>query len=294
MTDLFTDRAGTAAVDSVSTRTHEEPFSVVGPWKDDPAAAGQVVFTTVHSGHDLRPEVAERMTLAEEDRFREEDPFTDAIARGVGSGMVMHRSRFEVDLNRPRATSVYMEPSQCWGLDVWRGGRLEDAVAERSREVHDAWYAELGRRLDVLASRGPFAVFDVHSFNHRRDGADADAAPQEQNPDVNVGTGSLDREPWIPVVDAFMDSLARPLISGIGRRLDVRENVRFWGQNEARWAHRRHPDTACVLALEFKKEFMDEWTGTPDPAVVNELAAALADAADAVAQALADVKVPTP
>ncbi|MCR8676117.1 N-formylglutamate amidohydrolase [Micrococcus sp. HG099] len=294
MTDLAAEHPRTDAVESVSTRTHGEPFAVVGPWKDDPAAAGQVVFTTVHSGHDLRPEVAERMILPEDDRFREEDPFTDAIAGGVGSGMVMHRSRFEVDLNRPRATAVYMEPGQCWGLDVWRGGRLDEDVAERSRQVHDAWYAELGRRLDVLAARGPYAVFDVHSFNHRRDGADAGPAPQEQNPDVNVGTGSLDREPWIPVVDAFMDSMARPLVSGIGRRLDVRENVRFWGQNEARWAHRRHPDAACVLALEFKKEFMDEWTGRPDPAVVAELSAALADAADAVAQALADVKVPTP
>lgn len=294
MTDLAAEHPRTDAVDSVSTRTHDEPFAVVGPWTVDPTAAGQVVFTTVHSGHDLRPEVAERMILPEDDRFREEDPFTDAIARGVGSGMVMHRSRFEVDLNRPRATAVYMEPGQCWGLDVWRGGRLDEDVAERSRQVHDAWYAELGRRLDVLAARGPYAVFDVHSFNHRRDGADAGPAPQEQNPDVNVGTGSLDREPWIPVVDAFMDSMARPLVSGIGRRLDVRENVRFWGQNEARWAHRRHPDVACVLALEFKKEFMDEWTGRPDPAVVAELSAALADAADAVAQALADVKVPTP
>lgn len=208
MTPHATGPAHPAAVDSVSTRTHDEPFSVVGPWRHDPAAAGQVVFTTVHSGHDLRPEVAERMALTETARFREEDPFTDAIARGVGSGMIMHRSRFEVDLNRPRATAVYMEPAHCWGLDVWRQGRLDDAVAERSREVHDAWYAELGRRLDVLAARGPFVVFDVHSFNHRRDGADAAPAPQTGNPDVNVGTGSLDREPWIPVVDALMDSLA--------------------------------------------------------------------------------------
>lgn len=240
MTDLAAGHPRTDAVDSVSTRTHGEPFAVVGPWKDDPAAAGQVVFTTVHSGHDLRPEVAERMILPEDDRFREEDPFTDAIARGVGSGIVMHRARFEVDLNRPRATAVYMEPGQCWGLDVRRGGRLDEDVAERSRQVHDAWYAELGRRLDVLAARGPYAVFDVHSFNHRRDGADAGPAPQEQNPDVNVGTGSLDREPWIPVVDAFMDSMARPLqvdgeYAAFRRRStsdDVRSNMSAGGKAE--------------------------------------------------------------
>lgn len=283
-----------AAVDSVSVARHDEPFSVVGPWRDDVTAAGQVVFTAVHAGHDLRDEIRERMDLDEPVRFREEDPFTDAIGAGVGSDMVMHRSRSEVDLNRPRETCVYQRPEDCWDLDVWREGTLPDDVAERSRQLHDAWFAELGRRLDVLGRRGPFVVFDVHSYNHRRDGADAPAAPQEENPHVNLGTGSLDREPWSSVVDAFMDSMARPLISTLGTRLDVRENVKFFGQNEARWAHRAHPDTACVLALEFKKTYMDEWTGEPDPSVVAELRDALADAATAVEQALADVEVPTP
>ncbi|QCP08192.1 hypothetical protein FDF08_09520 [Micrococcus luteus] len=40
MTDLAAEHPRTDAVDSVSTRTHDEPFAVVGPWKDDPAAAG--------------------------------------------------------------------------------------------------------------------------------------------------------------------------------------------------------------------------------------------------------------
>jgi len=135
-----------------------------------------VVFTAVHSGHDLRDEIRERMVMDVDVRFREEDPFTDAIGAGVGSGMVMHRSRFEVDLNRPRETCVYQRPEDCWDLDVWREGTLPDEVAERSRQSHDAWFAELGR-LNVLARRGPFVVFDLHSYNHRRDGAEADPAP---------------------------------------------------------------------------------------------------------------------
>ena len=44
---------------------------------------------------------------------------------------------------------------------------------------------------------------------------------------VNVGTGTLDRQPWIPVVDAFMEAMSAPVIPATGRRLDVRENVRF-------------------------------------------------------------------
>jgi N-formylglutamate deformylase len=43
--------------------------------------------------------------------------------------------------------------------------------------------------------------------------------------------------------------------------LDARENVAFEGRNLAWWVHDRYPRVGCVLALEFKKTFMDEWTG---------------------------------
>ena len=43
--------------------------------------------------------------------------------------------------------------------------------------------------------------------------------------------------------------------------IDARENVAFEGRNLAWWVHDRYPRVGCVLALEFKKTFMDEWTG---------------------------------
>ena len=58
--------------------------------------------------------------------------------------------------------------------------------------------------------------------------------------------------------------------------LDVRENVRFRGRQLAAWTHARYPDRGIVLALEFKKTFMDEWTGEVDRARLDELARALA------------------
>ena len=67
-----------------------------------------------------------------------------------------------------------------------------------------------------------------------------------------------------------------------GRRLDVRENVRFKGANLDRWVHERYPETGCALALEFKKTFMDEWTGRVDEHDLHELT-------DAVAGSVSDV-----
>ena len=50
-------------------------------------------------------------------------------------------------------------------------------------------------------------------------------------------------------------------------------------------------DAVCALALEFKKTFMDEWTGEVDEAMLADLAAALAATREPVLAALASVPV---
>ena len=223
---------------------------------------GPIVATSVHAGHGLRPEIAEAMVLDEAERFREEDPFTDRIAAVVADRVITSRSRFEADLNRPRREAVYRSPEDCWGLDVWREGVLSDELFEGCLETYDAFYDALAPRLDALAERGPFVLLDVHSYNHRRDGADEPPAPPAENPEVNVGTGSVDDDLFGPLVERFMGDI-RQASSGSGP-LDARENVAFEGRNLAWWVHDRYPRVGCVLALEFKKTFMDEWSGELD------------------------------
>jgi hypothetical protein len=223
---------------------------------------GPVVAASVHAGHGLRPEIADAMVLDEAERYREEDPFTDRIAAVVPDRVLTSRSRFEADLNRPRREAIYRRPEDCWGLDVWRDGVLSDELFRGSLATYDAFYAALAPRLDALAERGPFVVLDVHSYNHRRDGADGSPAPAADNPEVNVGTGSVDRDRFGPLVERFVSDL-RGGSTGDGP-LDARENVAFQGRNLAWWVHDRYPRVGCVLALEFKKTFMDEWTGELD------------------------------
>jgi N-formylglutamate amidohydrolase len=221
----------------------------------------------------MRREVEERMLLAAERRRREEDPFTDRIAACIPTRVVVTCSRFEVDLNRPRDGAVYLDPAQAWGLEVWTKRPPEDLIA-RSLSVWDSFHETMEELLEERRERyGRFVVFDVHSYNHRRDGPDGPVADANGNPEVNVGTGSMDRIRWSGLVDGFMAEL-RSFGSRAGG-LDVRENVRFRGGHFAEWVHERFPDSGCALAIEFKKTFMDEWTGEPDPDRIGWLARAL-------------------
>jgi len=218
-----------------------------------------LVAAAVHDGHEVRPDVADRLALSDRERRREEDPFTGLWTKVSDSRIVARRSRFEVDLNRPRDEAVYRAPEDAWGLRVWKS-EPPAALVERSLAVYDAFYEAVEDLLTEKARRhGRFVVYDLHAYNHRRDGPDAPPADPAGNPDVNVGTGNLDRERWAPVVDRLIADLRS--VDFFGRQLDVRENVNFTGGEFSAWVHRRFPDSGCAIALEFKKFYMDEWTG---------------------------------
>ena len=85
----------------------------------------------------------------------------------------------------------------------------------------------------------------------------------------------MPREHWAFLVDPLIEAMAA--FDFNGRRLDVRENVAFEGMGEqTRFIHERYPHRACAIALEFKKFFMDEWTGKPDRAEIAAMRAFVA------------------
>ena len=71
---------------------------------------------------------------------------------------------------------------------------------------------------------------------------------------------------------------------------DVRQNVKFKGRNLAWWVHERYAGVGCVLALEFKKTFMDEWTGHADESRIDELASSLAETFDPIRDSLDPIR----
>ena len=224
---------------------------------------GPIVAVAVHDGHEVREEVGELLALSSEERLREEDPFTGEWATAVAPTRVLaRRSRFEVDLNRPREEAFYRTPDDAWGMNVWKQPP-SDGLMQRSLEDHDTFYAFLRERLEEVERRsGKFVVLDLHSYNHRREGPDGPPADPAKNPQVNVGTGTMDRSRWAPLVDRFISDLGS--YDFPGGRLDVRENVKFVGRAIPRFVHETFPKTGCAIAVEFKKFFMDEWSGRLD------------------------------
>jgi N-formylglutamate amidohydrolase len=229
---------------------------------------GPIVATAIHDGHAVRENAAAWLAVDENVRLREEDPFTACWTRVGDVRVVAGHSRFEFDLNRPREQAVYRRPQDAWGLTVWQRD-VPARVFVGSLALYDAFYQELRGLLDRLTRHfGRVVVLDIHSYNHRRAGPDAPADPCG-HPDVNIGTSNMDRARWAPVVDRFVADMSAGTVQG--RRLDVRENVCFQGGHLARWVHEHFSDSACAIAVEFKKIFMDEWTGAGEPAVIADI-----------------------
>ena len=246
---------------------------------------GPIVAVALHDGHRVRDEVAKHLALSETERLREEDPHTADWVRIAPTRIMVHRSRFEVDLNRPLEKAVYLGPEQAWNLQVWKEGGPPLELVDAGHEIHRAFYATLGALLrEIEGKHGRFVVYDLHSYNHRRGGPRSPPDDPRLSPDVNVGTASMDPELWAPVVEALVDVLSGAEV--VGRRLDVRANVRFKGGYLAQWVHRTFPRSGCALAVDVKKFFMDEWTGRVEPLRLEGVGAALARTVPAVQQAL--------
>ena len=251
---------------------------------------GPVVAVALHDGHDVRADVAALFALTETERWREEDPFTATWTAIGDTKIVGRRSRFEFDLNRPREKAIYLKPKDAWGLDIWHSTPSLDIIARLLAE-YDAFYATIERVFADLERRfGRFVVFDLHTYNHRRLGPHALPADPRYNPEINLGTGMMNRY-WKPVVGSFLSDLRD--FDFLGRRLDVRENVKFQGGHFPYWVHQTFPHSACVLSIEVKKFFMDEWTNNVDLTQLDAIRCALQSTIPSVLEALNQVDVGT-
>ncbi len=257
-------------------------------WQIQEGASIPILATAIHDGHAIRDSLHDYLHITPEERYREEDPHTGTWAKAADSWIVVNRSRFEVDLNRSPEKAVYRTRKDAWGLKVWSTDLPDDELAT-SLAIYDDFHTQANALITRLIHRfGRIVVLDIHSYCHRRDGPYAPPAPQNETPDVNIGTSNMDRTYWAPVVEGFRDAFSELKVNG--NLLYVDENVRFLGGHFARWIHDNFPKRACVLSIELKKIFMDEWTGEADYEMIDALGQALQQVSTVMLQGLNQVE----
>ncbi len=220
-----------------------------------------VIALSIHNGHDMSNELLGICGISDTDRLREEDPFTERISSGCSNNVTVHTSRFMIDLNRSPQSAVYQKPEDCWGLNV-RKNPIPSTYLTELYDAYEDWYRVLDYQISNFLNRHPrLIVFDLHSYNHRRKGPNSEPDPQIENPDIIIGRSNLNSE-YYPLVAKLKSLLNNKEIDGY--LLDCREDVKFSGGYLSRYLNAKYPQRVISLSIEFKKIYMDEWSGIVD------------------------------
>jgi len=244
-----------------------------------------LIATAIHSGHKVRSEVENIFAISPKSRFREEDPFTEILTDISDNSIIISTSRFEFDLNRNREKAVYLQPKDAWNLKIYK--KTPPAIIkEKSLKLYDAFYQNLQEYLDEQKIKfGKFVVFDIHSYNHQRKGENTAFDDPQKNPEIIIGTSNMKTSTWKKrIINRILNDFQHA--DFFGQKLDTKLNVKFTGGNFARWIHQNYPNSACVLSIEFKKIFMNEWSGKLDKNIFVKLHQILQTVANGTLQEL--------
>ena len=233
-----------------------------------------ILYLAIHNGHYLSDSIAEKIGISEADRLREEDPYTSRFIVDKPNHVVQTVSRFQYDLNRSRDHAIYQSPDDCWSLPVYPRHPLTEQEITSSLQEYDAFYSKLINIIeDFLQRHEKIIVWDVHSYNHHRQGINAPYDSDEENPEIILGTNHYRYMPehWKPIIDRIENDMnSRNFIGQFSNRalihphLDVRQNIKFSGGYLSQYLNHTYGDRVCCIAIEFKKIWMNEWTGEVD------------------------------
>lgn len=218
-----------------------------------------IVCAAIHNGHQLRPELAKNFLLNKQEQFYEEDPYTADMVSSFPIVIQGGDSRFEYDLNRPKALSTYFKTA--WSKQVWRKS-LSPAQRAKSHQKHQSFYNVLEALIAKTEKMfGNTIVFDIHSYNYQR--------IEKDTPTFNIGSAQIDVERWGSVLNRFESQLNKIELPNLDSRAAIDEV--FQGRGYLISHVNAHFDNTLVLPTEVKKVFMDETSGELYPLVLEEL-----------------------
>ena len=214
----------------------------------------------LHSGSRVRPSLSGVMAVTGEERLREEDPYTDRFIRDFPVQLIARDSRFEYDLNWEIDRSIYPAGERKWGLQVWNR-ELTQGELEESYDKYLEFHSILDLVMETVMEKGsPVILFDMHSFCYQREGR-IDWF-RDERAEINLGTRYINREYFKPLIDTFLKGVSGAEIESYPIR--VVENELFPGGYLTRKYSEKYNRDVLVMAIEYKKIFMDEWTGALD------------------------------
>ena len=220
----------------------------------------------IHDGHEIDDLLQPYLQLDDSGRLREEDPYTAQIAKLPVNLLVVSTSRFQLDLNRKEADALYLTPDQAWGLDVWKK-QLPTQYIQDIYQAHRDTYQVIDHLIEATIQQfGTFLILDIHSYNAKRAAAD-ELVDELRNPQINLGTYYNDPK-WRKLTQAFVDSIEDHTFQS--NPIDIRENIKFKGGYLSQHLNKKYGEKGAILSVEFRKDFMDEWTGTPNYQAITE------------------------
>jgi hypothetical protein len=233
-----------------------------------------ILYTAIHAGHGIPDDIVKKIGISEIDRLREEDPYTQRFICDKNNHIIQLSSRFYYDINRARENAIYQRPEQCWGLPIYPTAKLTTAEIELAYQKYNRFYENLEIIVEsFLKIHQKLFVWDVHSYNHRRNGDGEAFDSDEENPEIILGTNNSKymSPKWIPFVNEIQKTMSSAKFFGdfknrslLQKNLDVRVDVKFPGGYLSQWLNSRYGDRVCCIAIEFKKIWMNEWTGVVD------------------------------
>lgn len=219
----------------------------------------------IHDGHEIANQLLPYLQLDEQGRLREEDPFTAEIANLPVNLFIVSTSRFQLDLNRKEADALYLRPDQAWGLNVWKKDLPEDLVQDIYKAYQDT-YQVIDHLIEATIQQfGEFLILDIHSYNAKRTGAD-EVIDSNANPQINLGT-YYNHPKWRTLTESFIQAIEEQRLSD--SPIDIRENIKFKGGYLSQHLNKKYGEKGAILSVEFRKDFMDEWTGEPYPEAIQ-------------------------
>jgi len=211
----------------------------------------------MHTGRRIRPEIVDALLVGEPDRLREEDTFADYFIGDLPIRIVALDSRFEYDLNRGANSAIYPFEKEKWGMKIWKRELSRD---ERRLSIlkHREFHSIIDIVTNYMLRQNRYAViFDMHTFCYQRE--EKRLWFKDPKPEINLGSKPVNRTLFNEVIDNYILDLARIKIEN--HRVRIGENEIFPGGYLSRRLSKKWYENVLVLALEYKKIFMNEWTG---------------------------------